>query len=390
MVKEMISRKLLLEQLSELRHDILAMATRVEENLGKSLAALKTSDAELAKQVSLDDAAVDALQKKIEDDAAIIIATQQPVARDLRELVAIFRIISNIERAGDHAVHLAKAAKKLAKRGISPFKSLEHLERMAGREMLRAAVEAFLAQDANAARKVAEQDNKIDEEHKITTEDPEIVSQALNITANTNVSYAFLQFNYTHIFDNFLNHHKQLFSGAYQKSINSNLHLHGELDNRPIMGVDSKEQILNEKLRTQKLTTVFVKPLFLNAIQARDKRVIIPAIKARDVIQTSKVICVFGASVGYTDKTWWKDIGTSVLRKHAVLVVFDYCGDADDGVSPLSFLSRNDDVNARKKEIFDRITELAEWTHLDKELCKNKVIIELDSGMFNFKLPRKA
>lgn len=196
MVKEMISRKLLLEQLSELRHDILAMATRVEENLGKALAALKTSDAELAKQVSLDDAAVDALQKKIEDDAAIIIATQQPVARDLRELIAIFRIISNIERAGDHAVHLAKAAKKLAKKGNSPFKSLEHLERMAdnGREMLRAAVEAFLAQDANAARKVAEQDNKIDEEHKIITEDilklmkkhPDSLKAALQILQTSN------------------------------------------------------------------------------------------------------------------------------------------------------------------------------------------------------------
>ena len=192
----MVTRNLFSAELSRLRHDILAMATRVEENLGKALTALRTCDAELANEVRSDDAEVDALQLKIEDDAAIIIATQQPVARDLRELVTIFKLTSNIERVGDHAVHLARAAKKISKAGDSPFRAQGHLEKMAetGQEMIRAAVSAFLAQDADAARKAAEMDNIIDSEHKALTEDilklmkknPDLVKGALQILHTSN------------------------------------------------------------------------------------------------------------------------------------------------------------------------------------------------------------
>nr|AGS52560.1 phosphate transport system regulatory protein PhoU [uncultured bacterium contig00023] len=190
------NRFLFSEELNQLRHNILAMSTRVEENLGKALAALRTSDAELAKQVSADDAEVDALQRKIEDDAATVIATQQPVARDLRELVSIFKITGNIERVGDHAVHLSKAAKKLAKRGDSPFRAQKHLEKMAetGQGMLRAAVSAFMAQDSQAARDAAKMDCIIDAEHEIITEDilklmkkhPDLVKGALQILRTAN------------------------------------------------------------------------------------------------------------------------------------------------------------------------------------------------------------
>jgi phosphate transport system protein len=168
----MNTRNFFSEELGRLRQDILAMATRVEENLGKAISALKTRNADLAKEVRADDAVVDALQIKIEDDAAFIIASQQPVARDLRELVTIFKLTSNIERVGDHAVHLARAAKKLAKNGVSLLPQ-EYLGKMAetGQEMLRAAISAFMAQDAQAARKAAEMDNKIDEIHKSLTED---------------------------------------------------------------------------------------------------------------------------------------------------------------------------------------------------------------------------
>jgi len=169
----MVSRTVFSEELARLRQDILAMATRVEENLGKALAALRTSNAELAKEVRADDAEVDALQLKIEDDAAIVIATQQPVARDLREMVTIFKLTSNIERVGDHAVHLARAAKKLSKAGDSPFRAQMHLEKMAeiGQEMLRAAISAFMNQNADAARAAAAMDHQIDAEHKALTED---------------------------------------------------------------------------------------------------------------------------------------------------------------------------------------------------------------------------
>jgi len=192
----MATRNFFSEELSRLRQDILAMATRVEENLGKALTALRTRNEELAKEVRADDSEVDALQIKIEDDAAIVIATQQPVARDLREMVTIFKLTSNIERVGDHAVHLARAARKLAKKGDSLFMAQGHFEAMAvtGQEMIRAAISAFMAQDAQAARAAAALDNKIDAEHKTLTEEvlklmkknPDLVKDALQIIHTSN------------------------------------------------------------------------------------------------------------------------------------------------------------------------------------------------------------
>jgi phosphate transport system protein len=178
-----------LEELNRLRHDILAMATRVEEDLGRALSALRNNDTALAKEVKAGDAVVNAMQLKIEDEAAIVIATQQPVARDLRELVTIFKLTGNLERIGDHAVHLAKAAVKLA--GEAPLRSMEHIERMAetGQEMIRAAISSYLSQDAEAARKAAAMDDLIDEKHKALTEEvlrlmkehPELIKKAVRL-----------------------------------------------------------------------------------------------------------------------------------------------------------------------------------------------------------------
>ena len=118
-----------------------------------------------------DDVAADALQLKIEDQAAVLIATQQPVARDLRELVTVLKVTDNLERAGDHAVHLAKAAIRLS--GEPPFRQVDRLCRMAetGCEMIRGAVDAYLNQDAQAARNVAARDDEVDDERRKTVQE---------------------------------------------------------------------------------------------------------------------------------------------------------------------------------------------------------------------------
>ena len=185
----MNTRIMFLEELNRLRHDILSMSTRVEEDLGKALSALKNNDAELAKEVQANDAVINAMQLKIEDEAAIVIATQQPVARDLRELVTIFKLTSSLERIGDHAVHLAKAATKLSREKLLGYR--EHLGRMAetGQKMIRSAISAYLAQDAQEARRTAEMDDIIDGEHKILTEEvlglmkehPNLVKKAVRL-----------------------------------------------------------------------------------------------------------------------------------------------------------------------------------------------------------------
>ena len=188
------TRNVLQEQLGRLRHDILKMASLAGEDLGKALTALKNDDRELAKEVKANDKAINTMQRDIEDETAILIATQQPVAGDLRELVTIFKITGNLERIGDYAVHLAKASKKLS--GDPPFRSMEHIEKMAetGQEMLRASISAYLARDTEAARRAAAMDNIIDEAHKLLVEEtlklmkkhPELVKKAVRLLNTSN------------------------------------------------------------------------------------------------------------------------------------------------------------------------------------------------------------
>jgi phosphate transport system protein len=183
------TRVIFSEEQDRLRREILAMSTLVDENLGKALSALRNSDAELAREVKEGDAVINGMQLKIEDEAAVLIATQQPVATDLRELVAVLKITVSLERAGDHAVHLAKTVIKLS--GKASFRALGRLEKMAetGREMIRAAIAAFLSKDSGAARRAAVLDDSIDGEHKTLIKEvlllmkkrPELLKKALRI-----------------------------------------------------------------------------------------------------------------------------------------------------------------------------------------------------------------
>ncbi|MDR1506530.1 MAG: phosphate signaling complex protein PhoU [Treponema sp.] len=159
-------RILFSEELDRVRHDIVAMSSLVEEGLGKAMAAFQNNDMELAKTVREGDAAVNAMQLQIEDAVVTLIATQQPVARDLREIFTMLKIAVNLERAGDHAVHLAKTAMKLS--GRASFRAVEHMELMAktGQEMIRASISAYRKQDPEAARKAAALDDIIDGEHR--------------------------------------------------------------------------------------------------------------------------------------------------------------------------------------------------------------------------------
>jgi len=88
-------------ELEQVRSDILAMASRVEEDLRKAVQAMRERDTGLATWVKRDDRTVNAMQLKIQDTAAILMATQQPVAQDLRELVSAIRLADNPERMGE-------------------------------------------------------------------------------------------------------------------------------------------------------------------------------------------------------------------------------------------------------------------------------------------------
>ena len=166
-----MERVVLSEEMNQLRREIAIMAARVEEDLGKALSVLRSGGEELAEEIKESGKIVDNLQLKIEDMAMVLIATQQPVASDLRELITVFKITANLERIGDYGIHLVKAGLRLSK--MPPFRSIERVERMVETAvlMLKEAISAYLSQDPDAARKTASLDDKIDQEHKALTDE---------------------------------------------------------------------------------------------------------------------------------------------------------------------------------------------------------------------------
>jgi phosphate transport system protein len=163
------------------------MAGRAETALIKSMEAVKTRDSSLARQVYQEDQAIDRLELEVEDRCLSFLGLQQPVARDLRQVVASIRISNYLERIGDHAVNIAQSAIKLS--GIPSGKPLEDLPRMGERTaaMLRDSVSAWLTGNAVLARQICERDQEIDAYKAqiyatLTTamlHDPEIVPRAL-------------------------------------------------------------------------------------------------------------------------------------------------------------------------------------------------------------------
>lgn len=154
------------EERNRIHHDVLAMGTRVEEDIRKMIIATKNRDEDLAREVKANDAVINAMQVKIEDQTAMLIATQQPVASDLRELVTTLKIVNDLERIGDYAVHLAKTVIKLKNEDSLP--QMEILAEMAdiGADMVRDAITAFLEHDEDLARVTASRDVTVDERHK--------------------------------------------------------------------------------------------------------------------------------------------------------------------------------------------------------------------------------
>jgi len=148
--------------LQALQDKLSEMAGRAETALTKSMEALKSRNRNLADEVMAEDMAIDRIELQIEGDCLNFLGLQQPVARDLRFLVAAIRISNYLERIGDHAVNVAQSASLLS--NLPPEKSSEDLSRMAERTiaMLRDAVSSWLNHDTRLAKQVCERDSEID------------------------------------------------------------------------------------------------------------------------------------------------------------------------------------------------------------------------------------
>jgi phosphate transport system protein len=148
--------------LRELQDDVLVLGSMVGKAIERSTDALKKRDLELARQVIADDGRINSKRFEIEEKCIELIVTQQPMASDLRIIVAVLNIIVDLERIGDHAEGNAKIA--IAIGDEPPLKPLIDLPRMAQKtvEMLHRSLDAFIEHDAEAARKVSDEDDEVD------------------------------------------------------------------------------------------------------------------------------------------------------------------------------------------------------------------------------------
>jgi phosphate transport system protein len=180
------TRGTLERELEHIRSNILRMGSQVESAIERSIEALKNRDTQLAQQVINDDEEINKLRFAIEEQCLELIATQQPAATDLRMVIAATHIAVELERMADHAEGTAELVKRLSDEPLlKPLIDLPIMGQVA-REMIHAALDAFIAHDIEAAQKVAQRDDEIDELYQqvfrelltYMLEDPRTISRA--------------------------------------------------------------------------------------------------------------------------------------------------------------------------------------------------------------------
>lgn len=150
-------------ELTELRQKLLTLGGLVEQAIGLSVRALADRDTPLAQQVIADDRAINLLEVDIDELCIRLLALRQPAASDLRFITLALKVVTDLERIGDLAVSVAERA--VALNAAEALKSYVDIPRMAqhAEEMLRMALDAFVASDAAKARAVLERDDSVDE-----------------------------------------------------------------------------------------------------------------------------------------------------------------------------------------------------------------------------------
>lgn len=149
-------------ELHELREDVVRMGEQAGVLIHRAVEALRSRDLTTAEQVIAEDDAIDALHMNLEERCMRLLATQQPMARDLRTIAAVFAITIDLERMGDHAEGISRAVKRLG--AEPPVKPLVDIPRMDAllQDMIRETLDAFREQDVERARAAAKRDDEVD------------------------------------------------------------------------------------------------------------------------------------------------------------------------------------------------------------------------------------
>ena len=178
-------------ELSAISNQVMHMGGLAESQVAQAVYALTKLSAETAERVLETETKVNQLEMEIDSELSTIIARRQPTARDLRLLVAISKMIANLERVGDEAARIARTVKRLIDSGISsrlPIGDLAYEADLAIAQ-LRKALDAFARLDVARALEVLKQDDQIDQEfeglmRKLITfmmEDPRTISSCIDL-----------------------------------------------------------------------------------------------------------------------------------------------------------------------------------------------------------------
>jgi len=179
------------EDLGGLRTQVLQMGGLVESQVSDAIEAYNSGEIASVKSIVETDRKVNELEKSIDDDCAHVIARRQPTASDLRLIMGISKIVTDLERAGDEAKKIAKGVRRIYESGHMPSQygvGVRHVAE-AALSMLREALDAFARLDTDAAQVVIRADTEVDTEFKsimrqlIThmMEDPRTITTAIDI-----------------------------------------------------------------------------------------------------------------------------------------------------------------------------------------------------------------
>ena len=177
------------KKLREIQYEIMVMGSMVSKAIIRSVEALKSRDIIAANQIIADDQGINRKRFEIEESCIELIATQQPMATDLRTITAILNITTEIERIGDYAVGIARIVILIGNEPL--LKPLVDIPLMAEKtvDMLDRCLQAFTNRDAEAAKKIAREDDEIDNLYdqifrellNIMAEDPKTITRATRL-----------------------------------------------------------------------------------------------------------------------------------------------------------------------------------------------------------------
>jgi phosphate transport system protein len=177
--------------LERLRSKVLEMGGLVESQINMTTKAFADNNIEVVLDVLENDSDVNAFEKSIDDDCIHIIAKRQPTASDLRLVMSISKMVTDLERSGDEVKKMAKSIRRIQERDVTVLKAttdVRHLAQAASAQ-IRSALDTFARLDADEARAVIETDDALDKEFKsivrqlitFMMEDPRTITTALDI-----------------------------------------------------------------------------------------------------------------------------------------------------------------------------------------------------------------